>query len=77
MYADQAGARYEGGYSSYLEVTTAQEKLFDAQLAAIQRQVDVLNGTVALYKSLGGGWPAVPAEVRDAGLGGDARAVMR
>ncbi|WP_082054935.1 hypothetical protein [Cupriavidus basilensis] len=31
-----AGARYEGGYASYLEVTTAQEMLFDAQLAAIQ-----------------------------------------
>lgn len=39
--------------------------------------VDVLNGTAALYKSLGGGWPAVPAEVRDAGLGGNARPVMR
>ncbi|MBB1632880.1 hypothetical protein [Cupriavidus sp. UME77] len=76
--ADDCGrAANEGSYSSYLEVTTAQEKLFDAQLAAIQGQVDVLNGTAALYKSLGGGWPAVPAEVRDAGLGGNARPVMR
>lgn len=70
-------ARYKGGNSSYLEVTTAQEKVFDAQLAAIQGQVDVLNGTAALYKSLGGGWPAVPTEVRDAGLSGNAHAVMR
>ncbi|MGO4810355.1 efflux transporter outer membrane subunit [Cupriavidus sp. 2MCAB6] len=77
VYADQAGARYESGYSSYLEVTNAQEKLFDTQLAAIQGQVDVLNGAAALYKSLGGGWPAVPAEVRDAGMGGDARVVQR
>ncbi len=64
VYADQAYARYEGGYSSYLEVTNAREKLFDAQLAAIQGQVDVLNGTAALYKSLGGGWPSVPETVR-------------
>ncbi|MGO4157608.1 hypothetical protein [Cupriavidus sp. YAF13] len=51
--------------------------MFDAQLAAIQGQVDVLNGTAVLYKSLGDGWQAVPAEVRDAGLGSNARAVMR
>lgn len=74
VYADQSNARYEGGYSSYLEVTDAREKLFSAQLAAIQGQVDVLTGAAALYKSLGGGWPAVPNEVRDAGLAGDARA---
>lgn len=74
IYADQANARYEGGYSSYLEVTDAREKLFSAQLAAIQGQVDVLNGAAALYKSLGGGWSAVPADVRDAGMRGDAKA---
>ncbi|CAG2154339.1 Outer membrane protein OprM [Cupriavidus yeoncheonensis] len=76
-YADQAFARYEGGYSSYLEVTNAREKLFDAQLAAIQGQVDVLNGTAALYKSLGGGWPAVPDAVRGAGMQGDAPVLAR
>ncbi|MGO4305147.1 efflux transporter outer membrane subunit [Cupriavidus sp. RAF12] len=77
IYADQSDARYEGGYSSYLEVTDAREKLFTAQLAAVQGQVDVLTGTAALYKSLGGGWTAVPADVRDAGLGGEAKAVAR
>ncbi|MCO4892062.1 efflux transporter outer membrane subunit [Cupriavidus sp. WGtm5] len=77
IYADQAFARYEGGYSSYLEVTNAREKLFDAQLAAIQGQVDVLTGTAALYKSLGGGWPAVPEPVRGAGMQGDAPVLTR
>ncbi|WER45668.1 efflux transporter outer membrane subunit [Cupriavidus sp. WKF15] len=77
VYADQAYARYEGGYSSYLEVTNAREKLFDAQLAAIQGQVDVLNGTAALYKSLGGGWPAVPDAVRGAGMQGNAPVLAR
>lgn len=77
IYADQAYARYEGGYSSYLEVTNAREKLFDAQLAAIQGQVDVLNGTAALYKSLGGGWPSVPDAVKGAGMPGDAPVLAR
>ncbi|WP_454757366.1 efflux transporter outer membrane subunit [Cupriavidus campinensis] len=76
IYADQSSARYEGGYSSYLEVTDAQEKLFTVQLAAIQGQVDVLTGTASLYKALGGGWPAIPSDVRDAGLTGDARATV-
>lgn len=73
IYADQANARYEGGYTSYLEVTDAREKLFAAQLAAVQGQVDVLTGAAALYKSLGGGWPSVPADVQDAGMVGQAR----
>ncbi|WP_316151662.1 efflux transporter outer membrane subunit [Cupriavidus sp. BIC8F] len=77
VYADQSSARYEGGYSSYLEVTTAQEKLFNAQLAAVQGQVDVLTGTAALYKSLGGGWPSVPQDVREAGMQGDAKVLRR
>lgn len=77
VYADQSSARYEGGYSSYLEVTTAQEKLFATQLAAVQGQVDVLTGAAALYKSLGGGWPAVPQEVREAGMQGEAKVLTR
>ncbi|BDB25656.1 efflux transporter outer membrane subunit [Cupriavidus sp. P-10] len=77
IYADQAFARYEGGYSSYLEVTNAREKLFDAQLAAIQGQVEVLTSTAALYKSLGGGWPSVPQAVREAGMQGDAKVLAR
>jgi len=76
IYADQANARYEGGYSSYLEVTDARQKLFTVQLATIQGEVDVLTSAATLYKSLGGGWPAVPADVRDAGLVGEAKATM-
>lgn len=75
VYADQADARYEGGYSSYLEVTDARQKLFAVQLASIQGQVDVLTSAAALYKSLGGGWSAVPDDVRGAGLQGDAAAI--
>lgn len=67
VYSKQSSARYESGYSSYLEVTTAQEKLFSAQLAAVQGRVDLLNGYVTLYKALGGGWGALPDDVRSAG----------
>jgi multidrug efflux system outer membrane protein len=74
IYADQSQARYEGGFTSYLEVTDAQEKLFTVQLQTIQGYVDVLTGAAGLYKSLGGGWQAVPDVVRNAGMTGDARA---
>jgi outer membrane protein, multidrug efflux system len=67
IYAHQSNARYEGGYSSYLEVTSAEEKLFSAQLAAVQGKVNVLTSYVTLYKALGGGWSAVPDDVRNAG----------
>ncbi|OMG75200.1 efflux transporter outer membrane subunit [Burkholderia ubonensis] len=67
VYANQASARYEGGYSSFLEVTNAQEKLFNAQLADVQGRVDLLSAYVALYKALGGGWASVPRDVRQAG----------
>ncbi len=67
IYANQSSARYEGGYSSYLEVTNAQEKLFNAQLAAVQGRIDLLTGYVSLYKALGGGWDQLPDDVRNAG----------
>lgn len=66
-YATQSSARYEGGYSSYLEVTNAQEKLFNAQLAAVQGRIDLLTDYVSLYKALGGGWGQLPDGVRNAG----------
>ncbi|KVT77114.1 multidrug transporter [Burkholderia territorii] len=67
VYSRQSNARYESGYSSYLEVTTAQEKLFSVQLAAVQGRVDLLSAYVTLYKALGGGWGALPDDVRSAG----------
>jgi outer membrane protein, multidrug efflux system len=58
---DLAIDRYEGGVSSYLEVTTNQNSLFPAQLnlAAVraQRYLALIN----LYRALGGGWQ-VPKE---------------
>ncbi|MDM0114109.1 efflux transporter outer membrane subunit [Variovorax sp. J22R133] len=55
-YARLARKRYEGGYTSYLEVLDAERSLFAAQLQLAQSQAEVLLQATALYKSLGGGW---------------------
>lgn len=57
-YSELARLRYEGGYTSYLEVLDAERGLFSAQLAQAQARGDVVSALVALYKSLGGGWVA-------------------
>jgi outer membrane protein, multidrug efflux system len=49
-------ARYDGGYTSYLEVIIMQTNLFDAQLLESTVMQEKLNSIVALYKALGGGW---------------------
>ncbi|HQR23859.1 MAG TPA: efflux transporter outer membrane subunit [Steroidobacteraceae bacterium] len=55
-YARLARKRYEGGYSSYLEVLDAEDSLFNAQLLYSQGQRDRFIAHVDLYKALGGGW---------------------
>ncbi len=49
-------ARYDNGYTSYLEVIIMQTNLFDAQLLESTTMQQKLNAIVLLYKSLGGGW---------------------
>lgn len=51
-----AQARYDGGYSPYLEVLTAQRTANDATLAWVQNRQARLNASVDLFKALGGGW---------------------
>lgn len=49
-------ARYDFGYTSYLEVLVQETNLFDAELqASITRQLQ-LASISNLYKALGGGW---------------------
>jgi multidrug efflux system outer membrane protein len=55
-YARLARLRYDNGYTSYLEVTDAESKLFEAQLNYAQTQQLVLSGIVSIYASMGGGW---------------------
>lgn len=54
---DIARDRYQGGYSSYLEVLDAQRNLFNTELSAIQVRESQLNNVISLYQALGGGWP--------------------
>ena len=53
---DLAQARYDNGYSPYLEVLTAQRTHNDATLAWVQNHQARLNASVDLFKALGGGW---------------------
>ena len=55
-YARLARLRYEGGYTSYIEVLDAERSLFNAQLSYTQTQGTVFNSMVNLYKAMGGGW---------------------
>ncbi|TXC87457.1 efflux transporter outer membrane subunit [Paraburkholderia azotifigens] len=55
-YAHLARLRYEGGYTSYIEVLDAERSLFNAQLNQTQTQAGVLVSYVNLYKAMGGGW---------------------
>lgn len=53
-----AQARYEAGYSGYLEVLDAQRTANDAELAFVRNRQSQLGYSVDFMKSLGGGWNA-------------------
>ena len=48
--------RYKGGVTSYLEVLTAETTLIQNQRTAVDLQTRQFVDTVALIRSLGGGW---------------------
>ena len=54
--------RYLDGLSSYVEVLDAQQRLYPAQLALAQTEVNRRIVIVQLYKALGGGWKLTDAE---------------
>ncbi len=55
-YVTLAQLRFDGGYTSYLEVLDAQRSLFNAQLGYAQNQGVLLQAMINLYKAMGGGW---------------------
>ena len=60
-----ARARYEAGYSPYLELLDAQRTANDAELAVVRNRQNRLSASVDLMKALGGGWSAeAPPGVR-------------
>ena len=44
------------GTSTYLEVLTAQQSLFSAQLLQVSDRFEQLQAVINLYHALGGGW---------------------
>lgn len=57
-YARLARLRFENGAASYLEVYSAENDLFNAELTAVDSGADRILELVAIYKALGGGWVA-------------------
>ncbi len=55
---DLSNQRYKGGVTSYLEVLTAEQTLLQNQRTAIDLQTRQFVSSVALVRSLGGGWDA-------------------
>ncbi|CAE6817570.1 Outer membrane protein OprM [Paraburkholderia nemoris] len=55
-YSRLARLRYEGGYTSYIEVLDAERSLFNAQLSYTQTNGVVFSSLIGLYKAMGGGW---------------------
>ena len=51
-----ANVRFEGGYTSFLEVLVTQQQYFTSELSLAQAWFAELNNYVGLYQSLGGGW---------------------
>ena len=51
-----ARARYDNGYSAYLEVLDAERSLFDAEINLANSKSAHLNSVVKVCMALGGGW---------------------
>jgi multidrug efflux system outer membrane protein len=49
-------AKYDNGYSSYLEVLIAESYAYDAEMLLSITRSQQLSATVSLYRALGGGW---------------------
>jgi multidrug efflux system outer membrane protein len=56
-----AALRYDAGDATYLEVLDAERNLFRAELELVGAERAEAAAAVALFKALGGGWPAPPA----------------
>ena len=66
-----ARSRYNGGITSYLEVTIAETAALNNHRSSVQLQTRRLTNGVALVKALGGGWDAALLPPRDAVLARD------
>jgi outer membrane protein, multidrug efflux system len=61
-YARLSRMRYDGGYTSYLEVLDAERSLFDVEIAYATGQDTLFRSLIGIYKAMGGGWVAKAEE---------------
>jgi len=58
VYYRVARARFESGYTSYIEALDAERSIFDAEIANAQSVGALFKDMVNIYKTMGGGWVA-------------------
>jgi multidrug efflux system outer membrane protein len=54
--SDLSRSRYDSGLASYLEILTADERLFEEQILLAQTRGAEFRARAELYRTLGGGW---------------------
>ena len=67
-YARLAQARFDNGYTGYLEVLDANRSLFDAELNYAQTKAALFRSFVNLYKAMGGGWVSIADRMTEKGV---------
>jgi multidrug efflux system outer membrane protein len=72
-FRDLADLRYREGATIYLEVATAEQSLFNAQLAYVATQSQLFQSYANLYKAMGGGWVEEAERLVGSTSGGDAK----
>jgi multidrug efflux system outer membrane protein len=55
-FRDVAALRYKEGVTIYLEVASAEQSLFNAELTYVAAQSQLFQSYANLYKTIGGGW---------------------
>jgi len=71
-FRDLADLRYREGATIYLEVATAEQSLFNAQLAYVTTQSQLFQSYANLYKAMGGGWVEQAGALAPNGVAGSA-----
>ena len=66
-----AELRYREGATIYLEVATAEQSLFIAQLALVATQSQLFQSYANLYKAMGGGWVEEAEKLSGSGVATD------
>jgi multidrug efflux system outer membrane protein len=72
-FRDLAALRYKEGATIYLEVSSAEQSLFNAQLSLVSTQSQLFQSYANLYRAMGGGWVADAEKLASNRLPADAK----